>query len=421
MQNDLEIQYNGVPLKEQFSILSQEVNGHPLVYLDNAATTQKPESVINAISTYYRTSNANVHRGVHTLSDRSTHVFESTREKVSRFFDATPDQLMPTRNTTEAINILARMFASRISAGDVIISTLLEHHSNFVPWQQLAKEKGAKFFVLPLTSEGQIDLDAFRTLVRENHAALKLLALSAVSNALGTVAPLADIDQILVDAGIRKNVLVVVDAAQAAAHMPCSLERLHADAFAFSGHKMYGPMGIGGLILSKQLLSLEPTLFGGGMIDTVSLAATTYHADPAERFVAGTPDVAGMVGLAAAVEFVEKIGWKKIQSHEHSLIQRMIAVLEEFSEISIVGPRTERVGSVSWIYDGVHAHDVAQVLDNYGVEVRSGHHCTMPLHTQNNWIATTRASFAIYNTESDIARLSEALTFIAQIFRKEEK
>lgn len=421
------LQYPCMELQEvraQFPILAREIHGRPLVYLDNAATTQKPESVITAISEYYRHHNANVHRGVHTLSDESTHLYEQARKTIAQFFGVPSEQFIATRNTTEAMNLLVQMWRKFLQPDDVIVISFLEHHSNFVPWQKVAQEVGCELVVLPLEENGTLAMETFRTTLESKKDRLRVISLAAVSNVLGAVAPLPEIHEVLTEWGVRQNVLVAVDAAQAAAHMPCQLSDWRADALTFSGHKMYGPMGIGGLIVSASVLQkLEPALFGGGMIAEVHVEETSFHPDANERFTAGTPDVASLIGLQAAIEFLQQLGWDTLQQHEHDLVQYAYQRLSEMNAIRLVGPvptadLLSRVGSVAWVYEGVHAHDVAQILDRSGVAVRSGHHCTMPLHESQNWIATTRASFGVYNTREDIDRLVNGLQQVQQIFGK---
>lgn len=418
---------NSEEIRSQFPILSRQVNGHPLVYLDNAATTQKPLPVLDAIGEYYTQHNANVHRGVHTLSDESTQIWSDSRRTIARFFGATSEQFIATRNTTEAINTLVYGWAEQhVSSGDVIAVGLAEHHSHFVPWQQLAKRKQAEFVVLPCSEDGILDEEQVSAFLHPHRDRLKVVALTHISNVLGVVDRLF-IGQLLRDWGIREQVWVSLDAAQSAARLALDIEKIDVDSFAFSGHKLYGPMGIGGLIVKRERLSeLQPVLFGGGMIAEVSASHTSFSEDPEDRFTAGTPDVASLAGLAAAIDFIEELGLNQIQKHEEELTSFALERLAELPQVEIVGPRQTRnsqgelvrLGSVAWLYKGVHAHDVAQVLDRYGVAVRSGHHCAMPLHTVRSWPATTRASFAAYNTFAEIGRLFEALESVKNVFGK---
>lgn len=412
--------FDPTEVKKDFPILSRMVNGKPLVYLDNAATSQKPEVVIAAIADYYRTSNANVHRGVHTLSDESTQAWERGRNTISSFFGADPDELIITRNTTEAINGVAYGWGDgNLKEGDIILSTPMEHHSDLVVWQQLCQRTGATLQYLELTNDGLIDLDTLDSYLKNSK--LKLVALAHVSNALGTKNPVEEIIQTIKQK--RPDVRVAIDGAQSAPHVPINFHHLKADFYSFSGHKMLGPMGIGGLLVRKDVLTsgeFQPWLFGGGMIATVERNTTTFAESAADRFTAGTPDVASIVGLATACEYLQKLDMKEVAEHDAQLVMYTLDQLQRIEDITLVGPLDPhlRIGSVSFIYRGVHAHDVAQVLDSEGVAVRSGHHCTMPLHTQFNWQATVRASFQVYNTTEDIDALVKALAKVKLIFNK---
>lgn len=398
-------------IRNDFPILARQVNGHPLVYLDNAATTQKPRQMMMAITDYYQQHNANVHRGVHTLSDESTQEWERARARIATFFDATPDELVITRNSTEAINILAHMVGPRLTASDTVVVTMLDHHSNLVPWQRAARAAGAEWLVLPVNEVGELDLDATKAQLFAQKDQLRVLSVPLISNVLGAVVPVVTISGWLREWGVRERVLVVVDAAQAVARQHVSLATLDADAFVWSGHKIYGPMGIGGLVIRRDLLlEPEPVLVGGGMVDTVTPTHTTYIESLSERFTAGTPDVASLVGMAASLEWLSQFSWEDIHTHEHTLIEYAYEQLSALPEVTLVGPpAAQRAGSVSWLYEGVHAHELAQVLDHQGIAVRSGHHCAMPLHTHFDWPATTRASFAIYNTKAEIDALVDAM------------
>jgi cysteine desulfurase/selenocysteine lyase len=419
-------------IRDQFPILNKMVNDKPLVYLDNAATTQKPLVVIEAITKYYQEFNANIHRGVHQLSETSTQVWEESRQQVADFFGASPEELIVTRNTTEALNILARGWEGQVRGGDAILVGLSEHHSNFVPWQEMASRRRANFVVLPLLEDGQLDLAAAEEQIVKLGERVKVIALSHISNTLGSLSPIDKINDLLVKHRLRDQVLLVVDGAQSAARLNISWSDWGVDALAFSGHKMYGPMGVGGLLLKKEKLEkLIPILFGGGMIAQVTPEKTEFSADVVDRFTAGTPDVASLFGLAAACQWLEKIGWESIVSHELDLTNYAYDQLSKLTEINLVGPKPvagdnhkdklntqliSRLGSVTWLHRQVHAHDVAQILDRYGVAVRSGHHCAMPLHLANNWPATTRASFAVYNTRAEVDTLVEALSAVKKTF-----
>ncbi len=408
-------------IRAQFPILRRQVQGHPLVYLDNAATTQKPQTVIDAIVEYYQNHNANVHRGVHTLGDESTQLYHQARVQIADFFGARDEELILTRNTTEGLNWLVSGWGeSHVGANDVIVATLMEHHSNFVPWQRLALRRGARLVVAPLLDDGCLDWPALQHLIDEAGQRLRVLALTHIANTTGATNPVAEINEYLAAKAWRSQVLLVVDAAQSAARLPLNFTTLGVDALAFSGHKMYGPMGTGGLLVAKQRLSeLEPVLVGGGMIGRVTLAETSYADSPQEKFTAGTPDVAGAVGLAAACTFLQKLGREAIARHDRELTADAYQKLAAVPEVTMVGPTpaNSRQGSVAFLYQGVHAHDVAQVLDRWGVAVRSGYHCAMPLHDHFAWPPTTRASFGVYNTTAEIDTLVSALADVKKVFR----
>ncbi len=421
---------NVAKIKLDFPILSRKINDKDLVYLDNSATSQKPQTIITAITEYYTNHVANVHRGVHTLSDESTNLFEQSKQKIAHFFGAKKQELIFVRNTTEAINGVAYGWGEQnVVAGDVIVVTTLDHHSNIVVWQELAKRKHAELIFVGVTREGKLDLTNLDAVLKQFSAKIKLVAFPHVSNALGTVVPIAKVVELVKRA--NPQIRILVDGAQSAPHMPINFANMQVDFYAFSGHKMLGPMGIGGLIVREELLKtdeMQPWLFGGGMISEVHESHTIFHDDLSERFVAGTPDVASAVGLAAACEYLQKLGMQAVLEHDLELVNYAVQELSKVENVVVVGPNfentpelnrdshnPERVGSVSFLYEGVHAHDVAQVLDSQGVAVRSGHHCTMPLHTSQNWIATTRASFQIYNSKEDIDFLVTALAKVKAV------
>ncbi len=422
--------FDSQKIKADFPILSRKINGNDLMYLDNSATSQKPQSVISAITEYYTNHVANVHRGVHTLSDESTNLFEQSKQKIAHFFGAKKQELIFVRNTTEAINGVAYGWGEQnVVAQDVIVVTTLDHHSNIVVWQELAKRKQAQLIFVRITTAGTLDLIHLESVLKQFSQKIKLLALPHVSNALGSVVPVTKVVELVRRA--NPQIRILVDGAQSAPHMPVNFAKLGVDFYAFSGHKMLGPMGIGGLLVSEELLKtgeMQPWLFGGGMISEVHELHTTFHDDLSERFVAGTPDVASAVGLTAACEYLQNLGMQKVLEHDLELVNYALQELAKVENIVIVGPNYEntpnlnrdsqnpdRVGSVSFLYEGVHAHDVAQVLDSQGVAVRSGHHCTMPLHTSQNWVATTRASFQVYNSRSDIDILVQALGKVKEV------
>ncbi|MEX0895819.1 MAG: SufS family cysteine desulfurase [Patescibacteria group bacterium] len=420
--------FDPIQLLNDFPILSTKPHGKSLVYLDSAATSQKPHQVIDAITRYYEEHNANVHRGVHALSDISTADWEESRQEVASFFGAKPSELIVTRNTTEAINgIVSGWAAHAMQPGDVIVTTILEHHSNFVPWQQLAERQQLELKIVPVDEQGRLQMDQLLEWAQDPRC--KLLALSHVSNALGTQVPL---EKIVPEIRTQNPELkIAVDGAQSAPHIPVNFSQLNIDFYAFSGHKMLAPMGVGGLLVRDQLLQehqMQPWLFGGGMIDQVSLEKTTFIADAAERFTAGTPDVASLVGLAAACRYLRVLGMKDVAAHDQMLVRHALDVLQSVPEVTLIGPtetddsgKIDRVGSVAFLYQGVHAHDVAQVLDSQGVAVRSGHHCTMPLHAAHDWQATIRASFHVYSTKTDVDTLVAALQHVKQVFGTKQR
>jgi len=397
-----------------FPILSRVVHGDKrLVYLDSAATSHKPQQVIDAIVEYYTRHNANVHRGIHVLGDESTKLFHESRSKIAKFFGAEEDELILVRNTTEALNTIAYTWGEmNIGEGDVIVSTVMEHHSNLVPWQQLAKRKGAILKLISVTTDGLLQLDDLQKFIQEGK--VKLIAVTHVSNAIGTKNPIEQI----IDLAHEHGAVVVIDGAQSAPHLAIDFHTLNCDFYGFSGHKMLGPMGIGGLLVKRDILEkLPPFFFGGGMINEVHEQETSF-ADLPDRFIAGTPDVAGTVGLAAACAYLSNIGMKAIEEFDKELIVYAIENLKTVPQVKLLGPlvAAQRCGSVSFEYQGVHAHDVAQILDSEGVAVRSGHHCTMPLHEVMKCTASVRASFNVYTTTADIEVLVKALEKVKTVF-----
>ncbi len=396
--------FDPAAVRRHFPVLAQEVNGHPLCYLDNAATTQKPAVVIDAVASFYRESNANVHRAAHELGERATALYEGARARVARFVGAArPEEIVFTRNATEAVNLVAYAWARRrLGPGDEILLTPMEHHSNLVPWQQVAAEKGARLRYAELTPDGRLDLDSVRAALSER---TRLVALTHASNVLGTINPVAEVARLAHAAGA----LVLVDAAQSVPHLPVAVAELGADWFAFSGHKMLGPTGIGGLWGRYELLDgMEPFLYGGDMIRSVERHRSTWAEVP-YRFEAGTPHVAGAVGLAAAVEFLEELGMEAVFAHEQELVRYALERLAELPGVEVYGPPPPRSGLVSFNLRGIHPHDVATFLNEYGVAIRAGHHCAQPLMDWLGVAATNRASFYVYNDRDDVDRLAEAL------------
>ena len=398
-------------IREDFPILWQTVHGRPLVYLDNAATTQKPRAVIDAITRYYTQSNANVHRGLHELSERATASYEAGRAAVRRFLNAGEDrEIIFTRGTTEAINLVAQTWGrAHVRSGDEILITALEHHSNIVPWQLLCEQAGARLVVAPIADDGTLLLDALAARIGKR---TRLVALTHVSNTLGTINP---IDRVVAMAHAQ-GVPVLVDGAQAVPHMPVDVRALGCDFYAFSGHKLYGPTGIGALYGRAELLEEMPPWQGGGdMIASVTFEKTTYNRIP-YKFEAGTPDIAGVVGLAAAIEYLEEIGWSGIEAHEKSLMEAITPALAAIPRVTVLAAAAPRVSVTSFVLDGVHPHDVGTILDLQGVAVRAGHHCTQPLMDRLGVPATTRASLSFYNTQDEIAALVEGIGKVLEVF-----
>lgn len=400
-----------IALKAEFPILHQDINGHPLVYLDNAATTQKPTSVIEAVKRYYEWDNANVHRGVHTLGSRATDAYEGAREKVAKFLNAEESrQIIFTRGTTTALNLVASGYARQnLREGDEIVITQMEHHSNLIPWQQAAKATGATLKYIPLQPDGTITLEDVEATVTRN---TRIVAIAFASNVLGTVNPIAKIAEI----AHRNGAIIVVDGAQSTPHMKVDVQALDVDFYAFSGHKMCGPTGIGALYGKARLLEkMEPIEFGGEMIDFVELYDSTWKELP-WKFEGGTPMIAGAVGLGAAIDFLEQVGLDHIHEHEKKLTRYAMERLSAIEGLTIYGPREERVGLVTFNLGDVHPHDVATVLDTEGIAVRAGHHCAQPLMRWLKVSATARASFYLYNTEHDVDRLAESLVKTKEFF-----
>lgn len=397
-------------IREQFPILHQEVNGNPLVYLDSAATSQKPLKVIEAVDKYYREYNSNVHRGVHTLGTRATDGYEGAREKVRKFINASStEEVIFTRGTTTALNTIAASYGrANVGEGDEIVITYMEHHSNIIPWQQVAKATGATLKYIPLTDDGSLDLEEVRNTVTSN---TKIVAVMHVSNVLGTINPVKEIARI----AHENEAVMVVDGAQSAPHMKVDVQDLDCDFYAFSGHKMGGPTGIGVLYGKKALLEkMEPVEFGGEMIDFVNLYDSTWKELP-WKFEGGTPIIAGAIGLGAAIDFLEDVGLDNIAAHEHKLAQYALEKLSTVEGITIYGPK-ERAGVVTFNLDEVHPHDVATVLDADGIAVRAGHHCAQPLMKYLNVSATARASFYLYNTEEEVDRFVSSLIKTKEYF-----
>ncbi|GAE33222.1 cysteine desulfurase [Halalkalibacter akibai] len=401
---------NAKEIKELFPILNQDVNGSPLVYLDSAATSQKPLKVIEAIDDYYRRYNSNVHRGVHTLGTLATDGYEGAREKVRNFINASSiEEIVFTRGTTTALNLVAGSYGrDNLKEGDEIVISMMEHHSNIIPWQQVAKVTGATLKYLPLQPDGTIDLADAETTITNN---TKIVSVMHVSNVLGTINPIKEIAEI----AHRNGAIMVVDGAQSTPHMKIDVKDLDCDFFAFSGHKMVGPTGIGALYGKKALLEkMEPIEFGGEMIDFVGLQDSTWKELP-WKFEGGTPIIAGAIGLGAAIDFLQEVGLDEIAKHEHELASYAIERMSEIDGMSIFGPK-HRAGVVTFNLDDVHPHDVATVLDAEGIAVRAGHHCAQPLMKWLEVTATARASFYLYNTKEDVDALYKGLVKTKEYF-----
>lgn len=391
-------------VRAEFPILQQQVNGHPLVYLDNAATTQKPRAVIDAITDYYCHDNSNVHRGAHTLADRATAKFEGARQKVADFINAEASaQIIWTRGTTEAINLVAACWGgSNLQAGDRVLVSAMEHHSNIVPWQMIAEKAGARVEVIPVDDTGTLDINAFSMMLDHR---VRMVSVNHVSNALGTINPIADIINLAHDAGA----LVLIDGAQAIAHWPVDVQALGCDFYTFSGHKLFGPTGIGVLYGRRELLDAMPPYQGGGeMIETVSFAGTTYNQLP-YKFEAGTPDIAGVIGLGAAVDYVNALDRKAAAAHEDALLAYARTKALQVPGLRLIGTAANKAAVLSFVLEGAHPSDIGMLMDQQGIAVRTGHHCAQPLMDQYQIPGTVRASFSFYNTFEDIDRLFAAL------------
>lgn len=400
-------------IRSYFPVLNQEVNGHPLVYLDSAATTQKPIQVLEAVKRYYEYENSNVHRGVHTLGNRATDSYEGAREKVRKFINAkSTEEIIFTRGTTESLNMIAASYGrENVGEGDEIVITYMEHHSNLIPWQQLAKEKNATLKYVELNPDGTISMDTVKEAITDR---TKIVAMSSASNVLGTINPIKEITAVAHSHGA----VMVVDGAQGVPHFKTDVQDLDCDFLAFSGHKMCGPTGIGVLYGKKEHLeNMTPISFGGEMISTVDLYESTW-ADLPWKFEGGTPNIAGAIGLGAAIDFLEEIGMDRIVEHERRLTQYAFEQMAKIKGISIYGPTdpAKRSGLITFNLEGVHPHDLATALDMEGIAVRAGHHCAQPLMRWLSCAATARASFYIYNNEEDIDRLVEGLRNAKEYF-----
>ena len=398
-------------IREDFPILAQKVHGKALVYLDNGATSQKPQVVIDTLTRYYRAENSNIHRGVHYLSERATAAYEGAREKIRNFINgARTEEIVFVRGTTEAINLVAQSYGRTfLKSGDEIIISAMEHHSNIVPWQMLCQQIGARLRVIPISHDGELVLDEYRALLNDR---TRFVAITHVSNALGTVVPVKEIVRLAHERGIP----VLVDGAQAAPHLRVDVQDLGCDFYAFSGHKLYGPTGIGVLYGRSELLDRMPPYQGGGdMISLVTFEKTHYNVLP-YKFEAGTPHIAGVIGLGAAIDYLDRLDWRCLVEHEHDLLSYASEQLAKISGLRIIGTAREKAGVLSFVLEQIHAHDVGTILDQEGVAVRTGHHCAMPVMQRFGVPATTRASFAFYNTREEIDVLAAATYKVKKVF-----
>ncbi|MGO9563882.1 MAG: SufS family cysteine desulfurase [Candidatus Korobacteraceae bacterium] len=398
-------------VRRDFPILHQQVYGHPLVYLDNAATSQKPRAVIDAISHYYERGNANIHRGVHFLSEHATEEHEAARRIVQRFLNAADKrEVIFVRSATEGINLVAQTYGRKhVSAGDEVLITEMEHHSNIVPWQMLCEEKDAKLRVIPINDRGELMMDELPKLLGPR---TKLLAVTHVSNALGTITPLRRIIEIAHSRGVP----VVVDGAQAVPHLKVDVQELDCDFYVFSGHKVYGPTGIGVLYGKRALLEAMPPYQGGGdMIRSVTFEKTLYN-DLPYKFEAGTPNIGGAIGLGAAIDYINHLGIDNIAAHEHDLLAYATESLSAMPDIRIIGTAAEKAAVISFIIEGIHPHDIGTILDRSGIAIRTGHHCAQPVMQRFRIPATARASFAMYNTRGEVDALVEGIQKVKEVF-----
>jgi len=398
-------------IRKDFPVLTTTVNGHPLVYLDNAATSQKPKVVIDALSDYYQEYNSNIHRGVHYLSQRATDAYEGSRSRIKKFINARKiEEIIFVRGTTEAINLVAQSFGrTNLQTGDEVLITVLEHHSNIVPWQIICKERGAKLTVVPMTDDGDLKLDEYRSHLSSR---TKIVAMAHVSNALGTVNPVREMISMAHEHGIP----VLVDGAQAVPHTAVDVQDLGCDFYAFSGHKMYGPTGIGVLYGKEELLDRMPPYQGGGdMIKSVTFEKTIYN-DLPHKFEAGTPNISGGIALGVAVDYLNSLDRLAVQAHENSILDYASSQLSSIRGAEIVGRPKKKSSVLSFVLENVHPHDVGTILDSEGIAIRTGHHCAQPIMTRLGIAATARASFALYNTKEEVDALVRGIYKVIEVF-----
>ncbi len=398
-------------IRQDFPLLHQEVNGKPLAYLDNAATSQKPRQVIEALDKYYQEDNANIHRGIHTLSERATIDYEQARGKVRSFINANSEkEIIFVRGATEGINLIAQSYGrNKLKTGDEIIISEMEHHSNIVPWQLLCEQTGAILKIIPINDSGELILEEFEKLLSPK---TKLVSLAHISNALGTINPI----QIIIDRAHEHNAVVIIDGAQATPHTIVDVQALDCDFYVFSGHKLFGPTGIGVLYGKAHLLEAMPPWQGGGdMIKMVSFEKTLYN-DLPYKFEAGTPHIAGVIGLGAAIDYVSATGLDAIAAYEHELLEYATEKTLEVKGLRLIGTAQQKTSILSFVIDSIHPHDIGTILDHEGIAIRTGHHCAMPVMTHFNVPATARASFAFYNTFEEVDRLIQALGKAREVF-----
>lgn len=399
-------------IREEFPILHQKINGEDLVYLDNAASTQKPKAVINAIKDYYENDHSNVHRGVHTLSVRATEAYENAREKVSQFVNSpNKNQIIFTKGTTESINLIAGSLTNLIEKNDEILITAMEHHSNIVPWQELCKRTGAILKIIPINDNGEILIDKYTEMVTNK---TKLVSVVHLSNTLGTINPIEEI----IDTAKSNNAITVIDGAQSAGHLLVDVQELDCDFYLFSGHKVFGPTGIGVLYGKENILNqIDPYQFGGEMILKVTFDETTYNGLP-HKFEAGTPNIAGAVGIGASIDFINSLDRELCHQYEMSLHDYALEKLEQFDDIRIIGKSSKKSAIISFVIDGIHPHDIGTIINQKGIAVRTGHHCTMPLMDFYGIPGTVRASFSIYNNHAEVDKLIDAINLAIKMLKQ---
>jgi len=398
-------------IKKDFPILEQKVNDNNLVYLDSAATTQKPKEVINSLNTYYRETNSNIHRGVHTLSQKATEKYEKAREIIANFIDTrSSKEIIFVRGATEAVNLVANSYVRPLlMENDEVIISQMEHHANIVPWQMICEERKAKLKIIPIDENGELIINKFNELINKK---TKFISLNHVSNSLGTINPIKKI----INIAHQKNIKIMIDGAQAVQHLEISMKDIDADFYCFSGHKMYAPTGIGVLYGKKELLEQMPPYQGGGdMIKSVTFEKTTYNDIP-NRFEAGTQNISGVIALGKAIEYINQIGISNINKYEDNLLNYATSKLKKINKVKIIGEAKEKAAVLSFIIEGIHPHDIGTIMDSQGIAIRTGHHCTQPIMDFYNIPATARASFGIYNTKEDVDKLVKAIEECIKVF-----